>query len=92
VGTLTWLDDDTLDWDPVPGADEYHVYRDEKSNLGYDKTPTCHDTVTATTLVDTGQPAAGQAWMYRVTADDLSDESSLGLGTCAERANPVPCP
>jgi hypothetical protein len=94
-GGLRWLDEDTLDWDPVTGADEYHVYRDERSNVGYDRTPSCHDTVTSTTLVDTGRPSPGQAWMYRVTAEDLdppADESSLGLGTCAERANPAPCP
>ena len=36
--------------------------------------------------------AAGEAFVYPITADSGTDESTLGVGTYAERSNFTPCP
>ncbi len=96
VANLRWLDHDTLVWDPVPVAVEYHVYRQPVTSLGYDSFGTCEDTLdtdrTDTELVDAGEPAIGATWTYLITADDGGDEGTLGLATCTERSNFAPCP
>jgi hypothetical protein len=100
VGTLTWLDKDTLQWPAEPSANEYHVYKDLLTTLGYGSFATCADSLdldrTDTELVDTNTPPAGQGWYYLITAEDTDveppREGSLGLATCAERSNFTPCP
>lgn len=100
VAGLAWTGHDTLSWNVIAGAELYHVYRDPISALGYSAGATCRDDLdgnnTDTELVDAELPAAGGAFVYRITAEDTDagseDESSLGLGSSAERSNPAACP
>jgi hypothetical protein len=100
VQNLQWLDADTLQWDPEPSADEYHVYRDLIETLSYSSFATCNDGLdtdrTDTELVDFGVPPPGKGWYYLITAEDTdpepSREGTLGLASCAERSNFTPCP
>ena len=99
VAGLQWLDKQTLVWDPVSGATEYHVYRDLVSDLtGLSVPATCRDDLDAdpadTELIDDEVPAVGVAHVYRITAEGEDDESTLGLGSCSERPNPelTACP
>ena len=94
---LLWLDPETLVWDVEPAAIEYHVYRDLLTTLAYDAFGTCQDAMdgdrTDTQLLDPDDPAPGQGWFYLITVEDgANSESTLGVGTCAERSNYVPCP
>jgi len=94
---LLWLDRETLVWDVEPAAVEYHVYRDLFSTLGYDAFGTCRDAMdsdrTDTQLLDPDEPLPGEGWFYLITVEDgLANESTLGVGGCAERSNYVPCP
>jgi hypothetical protein len=54
-----------LTWNTIPGAAEYHVYRDLRSNLSYENFGVCRDDLDAartdTQLTDSSNPAAGAA-------------------------------
>lgn len=89
--------DDTLEWDPVAGAVEYHVYRQDPRTLSFQSFATCRDDLddlrSDTQLVDEEEPLPGEAFSYLITAEDgLGNEGSLGAGTSAERSNFNPCP
>ena len=89
-----------LTWDATPGAAEYHVYRDLRSNLSYGNFGACRDdldaTRTDTQLTDASNPAAGQCFVYVIAADDLGgpggNEGTMGEAKCIERSNYAPCP
>jgi hypothetical protein len=96
VANLRWTDARTLVWDAEPAATEYHVYRDDLANLGYDDFGACRDdldgVVTDTTLDDNESPLSGQCFYYLITAEETGgEEGTLGLGTCAERSNFAAC-
>ena len=97
VSGLSWTGQATLVWNPVPAAVEYHVYRGILSTLAYSDFGTCGNTLdvirTDTTLTDAGTPPPGDGFYYLITVgDDVGDESTLGVGTCAERSNFIACP
>ena len=98
VTGLVWQSDSLLQWNAVPGATEYHVYRDFVSTLSFGSFASCADGIdgvrTDTELVDTDTASlpVGSAWYYLITADDGTREGSLGYGTCAERSNFTACP
>lgn len=97
VGTLSWLDEVTLSWDPVPSAAQYHVYHDDVSTLFWDDFGPCRDELDAdrtdTQLTHNAVPDPGAGWFYLITAEsDAGEEGSLGFGSCAERSNYSPCP
>jgi hypothetical protein len=86
-----------MEWDPAPGAVEYHVYRGPLVSLTDSAFGACADDLDAdrtdTMLSDTSIPPSATGFYYRITMEDFSgDESSLGVGTCAEGSNFTPCP
>ena len=95
VANLRWTDAETLVWDALPGAVEYHVYRDGLAGLGYDNFGICVDALdpvrTDAVFDESDSPASGAGWFYVVTVED-GGEGSMGRGTCAERTNFAPCP
>lgn len=97
VSGLRWLSPTILSWNEAPAALSYHVYRDALSALGWDDFGTCRDdldpTMTDPVLFDPEEPPPGDGFFYEITAEAQADrESSLGIGTCAERSNFTPCP
>ncbi|MBP7147715.1 MAG: VCBS repeat-containing protein [Acidobacteria bacterium] len=97
VTGLAWSSATLLGWEAEPSAVEYHVYRGALDGLSYANYGACRDGFDAnrsdTLFLDAEVPAAGQGLFYVVTAEDASAaESSLGLGTCAERGNFAACP
>jgi hypothetical protein len=97
VTGLVWTGHTTLEWDPEPTAVEYHIYRASLSTLGYSAFGTCEDGLEAvrtdTTLTDTSVPPTGGGFYYEITTENPSGgESTLGVGTCAERSNFSDCP
>ncbi len=94
---LTWTGPTVLEWAPSPTSTVYHVYRGDLSALGYSSFGTCEDqlesTHTDTRLSDGTLPSPGEALFYSVTVEDsFGRESSLGMGSCAERSNFDACP
>jgi subtilisin family serine protease len=97
VTGLAWTGRTTMEWDPAPGAVEYHVYRGPLVSLTDSAFGACADDLDAdrtdTMLSDTSVPPSGAGFYYRITMEDFSgEESSLGVGTCAEGSNFTPCP
>jgi hypothetical protein len=97
VTGLVWTGPATLEWSPEPTAVEYHVYRAALSALAYSAFGTCEDGLDAVsadaTLTDTGVPSTGEGFYYEITMEDASGgESTLGIGSCAERSNFAACP
>jgi hypothetical protein len=82
-------------WDVEPVASEYHVYRDLLSQLSLANFGLCADPTdpdrTDTIWDDTTTPAEGQGYFYLITADDGSNEGTLGFGVSAERSNFAAC-
>jgi hypothetical protein len=80
-----------LQWDVVPGASQYHVYRGERVSLACLLNPafdSCSDasvgtTSTGTTLTEV--PAAGGVYWYLVTAVAAGSEGTFGLATAGPR-------
>ena len=89
--SIEFSDNDTLQWNVEPNATEYHVYRDDVVNLGYDSFGICRATETTLFHTDMEVPASGQTWFYIVTAANGPAEGTLSLGTCAERSNFSSC-
>ncbi|MCP3982166.1 MAG: S8 family serine peptidase [bacterium] len=94
---LIWSGKTSLVWQHDALAAEYHVYRGTLSELTYAAPSVCEDDLVvlqgAAQLTDPQLPTPGEAFHYQVTMEDtLGEESSLGVGTCAERRNSVPCP
>ena len=92
VSNLRWIDGQTLEWDADPAAVEYHVYRDEISTLGYSHFGVCRNDLdpvrTDLLLHDAETPPEGGCFIYTITSEDnIGAQSTLGLGTCAERSN-----
>jgi hypothetical protein len=104
VGTLTWPDRDTVVWESVVGAVEYHLYRGEMIALAFDSFGDCRDDLdgvrTDTVLNDPSRPAIGTGWFYLLTTEGVEsvsgasngEEGTLGIGSFAERSNFAPCP
>jgi hypothetical protein len=97
VTGLRWTSGQRLEWDAVPEASEYHVYRVKLSELNYTIFGECEDRLdpdrTDTELVDDSVPHAGGGFAYLITAENVGGfEGSLGSGTGAERSNLHACP
>ena len=100
VANARWISKTVLTWDTTPGAAEYHVYRDLRSNLSYANFGVCRDdldaTRTDTQLTDTSNPAAGQCLVYVIATDDLGGpggaEGTMCEAKCMEWSNSAPCP
>jgi len=97
VTNLRWTDAQTLAWDAVGAAVEYHVYRESVSALAYTSFGTCRDDLdldrTDETLIQSTDPPSGDTWFYLITAESgTGDEGTLGLASCTERSNFGPCP
>jgi hypothetical protein len=96
VQNVLWQSFSLLTWDSEPSATEYHVYRDSLPNLSYAGFGICNDGLdgdrTDTQLDDAEDPGPDQGFFYLVTADNGSEEGSLGFGTYAERSNFGACP
>lgn len=104
--TLSWADERTLTWDPIPDAVEYNAYRGDLSDLvdadgdglpdpGYGACRNSSDPdTTDTQLVDEEVPSAADGFFYLVGYDTAS-ASDLGLGTSSagiDRSPASPCP
>jgi CTP:molybdopterin cytidylyltransferase MocA len=92
VAHVRWASRTVLNWDAVPANPRYHVYRGALSALGYTYVGNCRDDLDVnladTTLTDGEIPQPGTGFFYVIDAEDAAGrESSLGLGTCAERSN-----
>lgn len=92
-----WSSRSQLDWIPVTGAVEYHIYRSDVASLGYAGFGTCRDDLdpdrSDTTLIDLDLPVPGSGFSYLITAESMdAQEGSLGYATCVERTNFSPCP
>lgn len=97
VTNVRWSTASTLEWDPVTGASEYHVYRGEVAALGYSFYGDCGDALdpvrTDTELHDDQPLAVGSGRFYLTTAELANGkEGTLGYGTSAERSRLSPCP
>ena len=96
VENILWDFNFRMTWDAEPSAVEYHVYRDDLASLSYQAFGTCRDDLdplrTDTQLDDLAEPTPGTGWFYLVTADDGSNEGTLGFAMTAERSNFTPCP
>ena len=100
VPNARWTSKTVLTWDTTPGAAEYHVYRDLRSNLSYGNFGVCRDdldlTRTDNQLTDSSTPAPGQCFVYVIAADDTAGpggaEGTMGECKCMERSNYSPCP
>ncbi len=97
VSGLIWTGPTILEWNPSTASTVYHIYRGDLSELAYSSFGTCEDqlesTLSDTRLSDETLPSPGQALYYSVTVEDsFGRESSLGVGSCAERSNFNACP
>ncbi|ANM30853.1 hypothetical protein ABI59_16630 [Acidobacteria bacterium Mor1] len=97
VLNLIWEDKVRMSWDAEPNAVRYHLYRDDVANLAWSGFAVCRDDLDANDLDELydepAQPAAGQTWVYLVTAEDaVGNEGTLGFASGAERSNFNPCP
>jgi len=94
---LSWTSGSTQSWIAEPTATRYHIYRDDLNALSYASFGSCRDDLDAdptdTVLIDAEEPLPGAAFFYVITVEDaVPEESSLGLGRCAERSNFAACP
>ncbi|MCP3982299.1 MAG: right-handed parallel beta-helix repeat-containing protein [bacterium] len=97
VTGLVWNTKSNAVWTAEPTAVEYHVYRGLLAELSYSHFADCRDTLDAdrtdTALFDDQIPGPFEANVYVITAEDAQGrESTLGVGTSAERSNFAPCP
>jgi hypothetical protein len=95
VQNVTWSDRTHMNWDALPGATLYHLYRRTLPG-SYASFGTCYDNadshLTDTQLRDSANPPLGQAWLFFVTAENaVGSEGTLGFLTGAERSNFAPC-
>jgi hypothetical protein len=82
-------------WEPDPSIGKYDVYRGLVSGLpGSFGTCLVSGGVTAESVTDTENPAAGQCFFYLVTAENrLQEEGTKGYTSSGgERGNAAPCP
>jgi hypothetical protein len=96
VHGLVWMTGSELRWTPVEGAPEYHLYRAPLDTLVFSSFGVCADGLDAVrsdaSMTDDEVPPPGEGFYYQVTTEDGSGaESTLGVGTCAERTNFTPC-
>ena len=82
----------SLNWDPVPAASSYGIYRADLSGLGYGTVfPAVDSSNNSSATLPVDDPLPGEAYVYLVTAlNNASLEGTLGFATCAERSNPTP--
>ncbi len=97
VTGLIWTGPTILEWNPSITSTVYHIYRGDLSSLAYSSFGTCEDqlesTLDDTRLSDATLPSPGEALYYSITAENpFGRESSLGVGSCAERSNFDACP
>ena len=94
---LLWSGKDAMIWDADPGARDFHLYRGALADLFYDDFGTCRDDLligsSSAEMNDPELPLPGAGFYYAVTVEgQRREESSLGVGACAERSNFNPCP
>ena len=96
VRNLVFQDADTVTWDTNSQTSQYHVYRGNLADLGFDFYGVCRDDLdtdlTDTELVDGEVPGPGAGFTYAITIEHFAFVRHLGVGTCAERSNYAPCP
>ena len=86
-----------MQWDAVPDAVSYRVYRGDLAALDCGFAGDCRLDLdpdpTDLTSTDSSSPTPGSAFFYLVTAVDVeSNEGTLGVSNCGVRASGVPCP
>lgn len=83
-----------LQWDPLPSASTYQVYRGALSDLPGTYGTCFASGLTSTSTTDASVPALGQGFFYIATARNaLGEEGPKGFqSTGLEQANPQPCP
>jgi len=92
VEGLRFVSAETLEWEPVSGADSYNLYR---SKLIYvtDYGLCFEDNVTSTTTSDPEPPPDGGCFFYLVTAENsLNEEGSKGSTSDGEQRLGLTCP
>lgn len=85
VTGLKFTNKTTLGWNLTTGASDYNVYRGLALELATTP-PRCHgDEITTNSFVTAALPAAGQAYVYLVSAENSANEE----GTPGNRSNGV---
>jgi uncharacterized protein (DUF1800 family) len=81
VQNLRFMNPGTLSWDPEAGADAYHVYRGDPSDLAAGVPARCHGfDIETSSFASTASPDPGKAYVYLVTAEsDVGGEGTAGV-------------
>jgi YD repeat-containing protein len=84
--------EDVLDWDAVPGAVGYNVYRGEVTSLQTSYGECLLGSVQGTTAQVPDDPVVGEGYFYLLSYFDGNGEEGLGAGSGgAPRVPDVPC-
>lgn len=83
-----------LQWNPLPSAISYEVYRGTISTLPGTYGSCFAGGLASTSTTDTALPSVGQGFFYMVTARNaFGEEGPKGFRSNGlEQANPLPCP
>jgi hypothetical protein len=94
VGTLRFLDQQTLVWTREPSAGEYDLYRGVLARPQIDFGACLQSGIVGTTATDPAGPPPLTGWFYLVTVRNaLGEEGTMGhTGAGASRPNTSPCP
>lgn len=96
VGNARWATKVRLEWDAVPGAVSYHVYRGELEQLECTSLGECRDAFDPDTTdlkyVDFSTPASGAGFGYLVTSEGAGgSEGPPGSSACGVREITARC-
>ena len=94
---VAWVDNDTLTWDPAPGASQYHVYSGRVQDLTFTDSGSCADALDldlSDLFFSAPDPPSilDDIDFYMVAPDDGVQEGEPGHGTCIERRVGLVCP
>lgn len=98
IGNLRWPSKLLHDWDPVPCATVYNVYREIQPLLNCGGVACSYGTcywsgLVATNASEVADPPVGQAYFYLVTGETVAGEGTMGNSSAGlTRPNYFPCP